>query len=153
MRLIGEDGQQLGIVNLQTALDAADEANLDLVEIAPNASPPVCRILDYGKFRYEKQRKVKQNKKKQHTVQVKEIRLRPAIDDHDLLTKLAKAQKFLADGSKLKFTVMFRGREVTRMESGTELLDRIVKILEDIAKVEKAPETEGRRMTLIMAPK
>lgn len=131
----------------------AQDANLDLVEIAPNASPPVCRILDYGKYHYEKQKKAKANKKKQHVVQVKEIRLRPNTDDHDLLTKVAKGAKFLEAGSKLKVTVMFRGREMTRMERGTALLERVTDILSDVAKLEKAPETEGRRMNLILAPK
>jgi translation initiation factor IF-3 len=123
------------------------------VEISPNAKPPVCKIMDYGKYRYEQQKKLKQNKKKQHIVHLKEIRLRPHIDDHDLLTKLNKAQKFLTEGSKMKFTVMFRGREMARMDIGRELLDRVVNTLSDIAKVEKAPETEGRRMILIMVPK
>jgi translation initiation factor IF-3 len=109
--------------------------------------------LDYGKFRYELQRELKKNKKKQHVISVKEIRLRPRISDHDLLTKLTKAKQFLLDGSKLKFTVMFRGRERARMEAGEELLNRVIQILEDLAKVEKEPDTEANRMTLIMAPK
>lgn len=151
--MIGESGEQLGIVSLEAAIQAAEEANLDLVEIAPNAVPPVCKILEFGKFRYEKQKKIKQNRKKQHVVQVKEIRLRPSIGDHDLQTKLNKAQKFIEEGSKLRFTVMFRGREMARMEVGRILLERVADILKEIAKVEKVPETEGRRMTLIMAPK
>jgi len=153
MRLIDATGGQVGIVTRAVALQMASESNLDLVEIAPNAEPPVCRILDYGKYHYEKQKKAKQNKKRQHVVQVKEIRLRPNTGDHDLLTKLSKAQKFLEAGSKLKVTVMFRGREMTRLDRGITLLKRVTDILDDVAKVEKAPETEGRRMTLIMSPK
>jgi translation initiation factor IF-3 len=153
VRLIGVNGEQIGVVSNERALRLAQEANVDLVEIAGNVNPPVCKLLDYGKFRYEKQKKEKQNKKKQHIVQVKEIRLRPSIGDHDLLTKLTKAQKFILDGCKLKFTVMFRGRELGNMGRGTELLGRVVEVLNEIAKVEKAPETEGRRMILIMGPK
>ncbi len=126
---------------------------MDLVEIAPNANPPVCKLLDYGKFKYEQQREQKRNRKKQHTVSVKEIRLRPSISDHDLLTKLTKAKQFLGEGCKLKFTVMFRGRERARMETGEVLLNRVIEILEDLAKIEKAADTEANRMTLIMSPK
>lgn len=138
---------------MEAALEAAEEANLDLVEIAPNADPPVCKILGFGKYRYEKQKRIKQNRKKQHVIQVKEIRLRPSIDEHDLQTKIKKAKKFIEEGSKLRFTVLFRGREMARMEVGTILLEKVAEILQDVAKVEKVPETEGRRMILIMAPK
>jgi len=151
--LIDNKGNQAGIVSLGEALSRASAANLDLVEIAPEAKPPVCKILDYGKFRYEKQRKQKLNKKKQHVVQVKEIRMRPNTGDHDLLTKLTKAKKFLEAGSKLKVTILFRGREMAKQEMGLALLKRVSDILDEIAKVEKAPETEGRRMSLIMAPR
>jgi translation initiation factor IF-3 len=123
------------------------------VEISPNSSPPVCKIIDFGKYRFELEKKKKLNKKKQHVVQLKEIRLRPQISDHDLLTKLTKAQKFLATGAKLKFTVMFRGREMARMDVGIKLLERVTEILEDVAKIDKAPETEGRRMTQMMSPR
>lgn len=153
VRLIDEVGNQVGIVSLGEALNRASAKNLDLVEIAPDATPPVCKILDYGKFRYEKQKKHKLNMKKQHVVQVKEIRLRPNTGDHDLLTKLTKAKKFIEDGSKLKVTVMFRGREMAKIEMGLALLERVADVLDDIAKIEKAPETEGRRMSLIMAPR
>ena len=124
-----------------------------MVEIAPNSTPPVCKIIDFGKYRFELEKKKKLNKKKQHVVQLKEIRLRPQISDHDLLTKLTKAQKFLATGAKLKFTVMFRGREMARMDVGIKLLERVTEILEDVAKIDKAPETEGRRMTQMMSPR
>ena len=125
----------------------ANTADLDLVEIVPNAKPPVCKIMDYGKFLYELQRDKKKLKKKQHVINVKEIRLRPAISDHDLLTKLTKAKNFLEDGCKLKFTVMFRGRERSRMDIGAELLKRVVDVLDEIAKIEKSPDVEANRMT------
>ena len=126
---------------------------MDLVEISPNVDPPVCKILDFGKFRYEKQKQKKLNKKKQHVVQVKEIRIRPNTGDHDLLTKLNKAQKFIAAGAKLKVTVMFRGREMSRKEAGMALLKRVTDILEDIAKIDKAASLEGRRMSIILSPR
>ena len=131
----------------------AEQIGLDLVEIAPNSTPPVCKLIDFGKFRFEQEKKKKLSKKKQHIVQLKEIRLRPQISDHDLLTKLTKAQKFLANGAKLKFTVMFRGREMSRMDVGNQLLERVAEVLEDVAKIDKLPETEGRRMIQIMSPR
>ena len=151
--MIGDDGEQLGIFVIEKALLKAEKSGLDLVEIAPNSTPPVCKLIDFGKYRFEQEKKKKLSKKKQHVVQLKEIRLRPQISDHDLLTKLTKAQKFLASGAKLKFTVMFRGREMARMDVGTQLLARVSEILEDVAKIDKVPETEGRRMTQIMSPR
>tara|TARA_B100000700_G_C14778115_1_gene729968 strand:- start:328 stop:783 length:456 start_codon:yes stop_codon:yes gene_type:complete len=151
--LIGGDGEQLGIFVIEKALLKAEKSGLDLVEIAPNSTPPVCKLIDFGKYRFEQEKKKKLSKKKQHVVQLKEIRLRPQISDHDLLTKLTKAQKFLASGAKLKFTIMFRGREMARMDVGTQLLARVSEILEDVAKIDKVPETEGRRMTQIMSPR
>ena len=151
--MIGAEGEQLGIFVLEKALLRAEQSGLDLVEIAPNSTPPVCKLIDFGKYRFEQEKKKKLSKKKQHVVQLKEIRLRPQISDHDLLTKLTKAQKFLASGAKLKFTVMFRGREMARMDVGSQLLARVTEILEDVAKVDKVPETEGRRMTQIMSPR
>jgi translation initiation factor IF-3 len=138
---------------LYKALELSIQKDLDLVEVSPNANPPVCKILDYGKFRYQIQREKKKFKKKQHIVHVKEIRLRPAISDHDLLTKLTKAKHFIEDGCKLKFTVFFRGRERSRMDTGLVLLERVIEILDDFAKVEKSPDTEANKMTLIMVPK
>jgi len=138
---------------LYKALELSIEKDLDLVEVSPNANPPVCKILDYGKFRYQIQREKKKVKKKQHIVQVKEIRLRPAISDHDLLTKLTKAKNFIENGCKLKFTVFFKGRERSRMDTGLVLLERVIEILDDYAKVEKTPDTEANKMTLIMVPK
>jgi len=134
-------------------LEKAGRAGLDLVEIAGNSSPPVCKILDFGKYRYERQKQKKINKKKQHVIQVKEIRIRPNTGDHDLLTKLNKAQKFISDGSKLKVTVMFRGREMARKEAGMELLKRVTDILEDVAKIDKDASMEGRRMSIILSPR
>ena len=131
----------------------AEQIGLDLVEIAPNSTPPVCKLIDFGKFRFEQEKKKKLSKKKQHVVQLKEIRLRPQISDHDLLTKLTKAQKFLANGAKLKFTVMFRGREMSRMDVGNQLLERVAEVLEDVAKIDKLPDTEGRRMIQILSPR
>ena len=126
---------------------------LDLVEISGDSDPPVCKILDYGKLRYEKQKQKKINKKKQHVIQLKEIRLRPNTDDHDLLTKVKRGYKFLESGAKLKVTVMFRGREMARQQSGVDLLNRVVQILEDIGKIDKKADLEGRRMSIILSPK
>ena len=126
---------------------------LDLVEISPNVDPPVCKILDFGKYQYERQKKKKINKKKQHVVQVKEIRIRPNTGDHDLLTKLNKAQKFIANGAKIKVTVMFRGREMSRKEAGIDLLQRVTDILDDVAKIDKEASMEGRRMSIILSPR
>jgi translation initiation factor IF-3 len=153
VRVIGKDGDQLGVISIENALYNAEQVGLDLVEISPNTIPPVCKILDYGKFRYEKQKQVKINKKKQHTVQVKEIRLRPNTGDHDLTTKLMKAQKFLLNGDKLKVTVMFRGREMARRQAGVDLLDRVREILDEVAKIDKSANMEGRRMSMILSPK
>ena len=153
MRLIDEDGNQAGIVSISDALTRAENTGLDLVEISENSTPPVCKILDFGKYRYELQKQKKINKKKQHVVQLKEIRIRPNTGDHDLLTKLNKAQKFIASGAKLKITVMFRGREMARKEAGMDLLTRVTNILEDVAKIDKEASMEGRRMSIILSPR
>ncbi len=134
-------------------MERAERVGLDLVEISEKSDPPVCKILDYGKFRYELQKQKKMIKKNQHVIQVKEIRVRPNTDDHDLLTKMNKAQKFLLSGAKLKVTVMFRGREMSRKEAGKELLDRVINILEDVAIVDKDASLEGRRMSIILSPR
>ena len=131
----------------------ANEASLDLVQIAGNADPVVCKILNYGKYRYDKEKQKKINKKKQHVIHVKEIRFRPNVGDHDLVIKLKKAEKFLLNGDKLKITVMFRGREFSRQESGYELLERIKNILLDIANIDQEPNMQGKRLSLIMSPK
>tara|TARA_Y100001970_G_scaffold288459_1_gene415791 strand:+ start:2881 stop:3279 length:399 start_codon:yes stop_codon:yes gene_type:complete len=131
----------------------ANEASLDLVQIAGNIDPVVCKILNYGKYRYDKEKQKKINKKKQHVIHVKEIRFRPNVGDHDLVIKLKKAEKFLLNGDKLKITVMFRGREFSRQESGYELLERIKNILLDIANIDQEPNMQGKRLSLIMSPK
>ncbi len=151
--MIDQDGSQAGVVTIKDALYKAEQAGLDLVEIAQNVDPPVCKILDFGKYRYEIQKQKKVNKKKQHVIQVKEIRIRPNTGDHDLLTKLNKAQKFIASGAKLKITVMFRGREMSRKEAGMALLNRVTQILEDVAKIDKPASMEGRRMSIILSPR
>ena len=153
VRLIDEKGSQAGVVTIRDALYKAEQAGLDLVEISPNVDPPVCKILDFGKYQYERQKQKKINKKKQHVIQVKEIRIRPNTGDHDLITKLNKAQKFISNGAKLKITVMFRGREMARKEAGMELLKRVVKILDDVAKIDKEASMEGRRMSMILSPR
>ena len=153
VRLISSDGEQLGVVPLQEALNKADNIGLDLVEISPNTNPPVCKILDYGKYVYEKQKLDKKNKKKQHVVHVKEIRVRPNTGDHDLLTKLSRAKKFLEAGDKVKITVMYRGREMARQDMGVDTLNRVVEILDDFAEIDKQANMEGRRLSLILSPK
>jgi len=153
VRLIGEDGQQLGIVSGREALRLAEEAGLDLVKIAPTAKPPVCKIVDYGKFKYEQTRKEKEAKKKQKTIEIKEIRLSPNIDTNDLNTKVNAARKFLTKGDKVKITLRFRGREMAHMANSKHILDDIAESLSDIAVVEKAPKVEGRSMTMFLAEK
>ena len=151
--MIDQNSQSLGIVGIEEAILKAKDAMLDLVEISGDSDPPVCKILDYGKLRYEKQKQKKINKKKQHVIQLKEIRLRPNTDDHDLLTKVKRGYKFLESGAKLKVTIMFRGREMARQQSGVDLLNRVVQILEDVGKIDKKADLEGRRMSIILSPK
>lgn len=137
---------------IEDALAKADEENLDLVEVASNVKPPVCKLLNFGKLKYEQKKKAHQSKKKQHIIKVKEIRVRPGIGDNDLQTKVNHGRKFLGEGNKLKVTVMFRGREMSRQDLGLDLLERIVTMLEDIAAIEKQTDLEGRRMTVILGP-
>jgi len=151
--VIAPDGEQLGILPIAVALKKAEELVLDLVEVGPNSTPPVCKIMDFGKYQYEKSKKMKEGKKKQHTVQVKEIRLRPKTDSHDLETKLKQARKFLEQKNKVKFTVMFRGRELAYKEMGKELLDKVVEELSEIGFPESPAKLEGRRMSLLMGSK
>lgn len=153
VRLIGADGEQLGIVSSREAQKIADEAGLDLVKIAPNAKPPVCKVIDYGKYRYELARKEKDAKKKQKTVELKEIRLSPNIEANDLNTKTNAARKFLAKGNKVKITLRFRGREMAHMNSSKHILDDFAEALSDIAVVEKAPKIEGRSIGMVLAEK
>ncbi len=153
VRLIGTNGEQLGIMSARDAQKIADEAGLDLVKIAPTAKPPVCKVIDYGKYRYEQARKVKDSRKKQRTVELKEIRLSPNIDTNDLNTKVNAARKFLSKGDKVKVTMRFRGREMTHMNNSRHILDEIAESLSDIAVVEKAPKVEGRTLSLVLAEK
>ena len=151
--MISESGEQLGVVAIEVALDKAREAGLDLMEIAPNGKPPICKILNLGKLKYEEKKKQQQNKKKQHVIKVKEIRLRPRIDNHDLMTKLNQGRKFLLDGAKLKVTLMFRGREMARIDLGKAVMERVLEELSDVAEVEKDIPLEGRRMSIILNAK
>lgn len=153
VRLIGEDGEQLGIVSVKEALRLAEEAGLDLVKIAPTAKPPVCKIVDYGKFKYEQLRKEKEAKKKQKVVEIKEIRLSPNIDTNDLNTKMNAARKFITKGDRVKVTLRFRGREMAHMNSSKHILDDFAESLSDVAVVEKAPKVEGRSMTMFLTVK
>lgn len=153
VRLIGEHGEQIGVVSIQEAQRLADEAGLDLVKIAPTAKPPVCKIVDYGKFRYEQARKEKEAKKKQKIVEIKEIRLSPNIDTNDLNTKIGAARKFLTKGDRVKITLRFRGREMAHMNNSKHILDDIAEALSDVAVVEKAPKVEGRTMTMFLTEK
>ncbi|GAB6067913.1 translation initiation factor IF-3 [Methylothermus subterraneus] len=153
MRLIGANGEQIGIVSLAEALQIAEQAGLDLVEIAPQAEPPVCRVMDYGKFRFEQSKKLQAAKKKQKQIQVKEIKLRPGTGESDYQIKLKSLIRFLEDGDKAKVTVRFRGREVAHAELGMELLERIEKDLSEHAVVEQHPKMEGRQLVMVLAPK
>ena len=152
IRLIGVDGEQVGIVATSDALQRARENGLDLVEVSPNSRPPVCRILDYGKFKYEQTKKEKTAKKKQHAFQLKEMRYRPKIDEHDFQFKTKHVREFLESGSKVRVFVMFRGREMAHTEFGAKVLERVVLELQDIATVEMTMKMEGRNMSMVMAP-
>ncbi len=143
----------MGVVSTADALERADNAGLDLVEISPGAEPPVCKILDYGRFKYEDQKRKNEARKKQKTIDVKEIKMRPNIDHHDYDVKMRSIQRFLGDGDKVKVTMRFRGREMAHQELGLKVLDRVRDQLEEIAKVEQFPKMEGRQMTMVIAPK
>jgi len=153
LRLVDERGQMVGVVQRNEALAMAAQAGLDLVEIAPNADPPVCKILDYGKFKYEEQKKKNEARKKQKVIEVKEIKLRPSIDDHDYDVKMRSMNKFIEEGDKVKVTMRFRGRELAHQELGMNVLMRVRDDLEEIAKVEQMPRMEGRQMTMVVAPR
>lgn len=152
VRVIGDDGEQMGIMPVEEALEAAEERGLDLVEVAPNSRPPVVRIMDYGKYKYEQARKARQAKKKQHSVQLKEVKFRPGIEAHDLEFKLRHARRFLEEGNKVKATMMFRGRQMAHPELGREVLEEVAAELDDVSKVESRPTLEGRNMTMVLAP-
>ena len=153
VRVIGEDGQQLGIMSAKEAMKLAQEAELDLVKIAPTAKPPVCKIIDYGKYRYEMARKEKEAKKKQKIIEVKEVRLSPNIDSNDLSTKINAARKFIQKGNKVKITLRFRGREMAHMNASRHILDDFAKELADIAVVEKPSKVEGRSIVMFLTEK
>ena len=153
VRLIGEDGEQKGIMPIKEAMRLAQEAEFDLVKIAPKAQPPVCKIIDYGKYRYELARKEKEAKKKQKTVEVKEVRLSPNIDTNDLNTKVNNAKKFISKGNKVKITLRFRGREMAHVQQSKHILDDFAELLKDIAVVEKQPKLEGRSMSMVLTEK
>jgi translation initiation factor IF-3 len=153
VRLVDEHGEMVGIVGRNEAIEMAVDAGLDLVEVAPNADPPVCKILDYGKFKYEEQKKKNEARKKQKIIEVKEIKLRPSIDDHDYQVKMRSMNKFIEEGDKVKVTMRFRGRELAHQELGMNVLMRVRDDLEEIAKVEQMPRMEGRQMTMVVSPK
>lgn len=153
VQLIDKDGSNRGAVPLSQALQVAAEAGLDLVEIAPNATPPVCKILDFGKFKYQEQKKAAEARKKQKIVEIKEIKLRPMIDDHDYDVKMRSMRRFFEEGDKVKVTLRFRGREMAHQELGTQLLERVKGDISALAKVEQEPKFEGRQMVMVLAPR
>jgi len=151
--LIGSDGENVGVVSTRVALAQADEAGMDLVEISPGAEPPVCKILDYGKYRYEAQKKRAEAKKKQVIVEIKEIKLRPRIGEHDLQIKIKAMKEFLAEGDKIKVSLRFRGREMMHQEVGVAVITKVQDLLADVAKVESASKLEGMQLIMVLAPK
>ncbi|MGI6531437.1 MAG: translation initiation factor IF-3 [Bacillota bacterium] len=153
VRVIAEDGEQLGIMDIRDALRLSDEHNLDLVEIAPNATPPVCRLMNYGKYKYEQSKREKESRKNQKVIEVKELRVTPTTDVHDLEFKTNRAKEFLSRGNKVKFSVLFRGREIVHSHLGQEILTGIAEKLSEVADLERAPKLEGRNMVMILAPK
>ena len=153
VQLIGDNGEKLGVISLQEALEKAGEKNLDVVLVAPNANPPVCKIMNYGKYKFEQAKREKEAKKKQKVLEIKELRVTPNIEEHDFGFKSKNARKFLSDGNKVKITVRFRGREVNNSKAGEAVLNKFIENLEDIATVEKAPKLEGRNMFTILAKK
>ena len=153
VRLVGPDGEMIGIVAIRDAIAQAEETGFDLVEISPNADPPVCKLLDFGKFKYEQQKKKNEARKKQKIIEVKEIKLRPNIDDHDYDVKMRAATNFLDEGDKVKVTMRFRGREMMHQDLGMNVLMRVKDQLDPLAKVEQTPQLEGRQMTMVLAPK
>ena len=152
VRLIDELGENRGVVSIKEALEAAEEVGLDLIEISPQANPPVCKILDYGKYKYEVQKRKNEAKKNQKVVNIKELKLRPAIDTHDYEVKLKQAKKFLSQGDKVKFTMRFKGRELSANNMGKELLDKIIEDLDLIGKVDSQPKLEGQQMSMLISP-
>lgn len=153
VRLVDEDGEMKGVYALSKALELAEDAGLDLVEVSPNASPPVCKILDYGKYKYEQQKKANEARKKQKTVELKEVKISPRIEKNDYDVKMRNARRFLEDGNKVKVSMRFRGREMAHQDIGREIFDKIQKELEELAVIELRPKFEGRQMIMILGPK
>ena len=151
IRLVGDDGEMIGVVSVEEGLKKADEAGLDLVEVSPNAKPPVCKILDYGKYKYEEQKKAAEARKKQKTVDVKEVKIRPGIEEHDYQVKMRNARKFLTNGDKVKVTMRFRGREMAHQHIGMDLLKRMIEELADVGKVDLEPKMEGRQIIMVLS--
>ncbi len=152
VRVVGADGEMVGVISVAEGIRIAKEAGMDLVEVSPNAEPPVCKVLDYGKFKYNQQKKANEARKKQKTIQIKEVKLRPTIDKHDLDVKMKHIHKFLESGDKVKMTLRFRGREMAHQELGMKLLMEIREELGDVIKVEHQPKLEGRQMIMVVAP-
>lgn len=153
VRLIGEEGEQLGVMSLRDALQIANEKGLDLVEVAPTAQPVVCRIMDYGRYKYEQAKRDREARRHQHIIDIKEIKMRPRIDDHDFEVRARSTERFLRDGDKVKCTIMFRGREIVHAELGREVLARLAEQMREISMIEQEPRLEGRNMTMFLAPK
>lgn len=153
MLVISDQGAQLGVMSRDQALKAASDANLDLLCVAPNANPPVCKIIDYGKYRFEQQKKQREAKKNQHIVEIKEVQLTPQIGDHDIQVKVKNARRFLEEGNKVKVALRFRGRQMARQEGGNATMERFISLVEDLANVEKRPALEGRLLIAILASK
>ena len=153
VRVISDSGEQLGVLPIEEALAAAEERGLDLVEVAPTARPPVVKIMDYGKFKFEEAKAARAAKKKQHVIDIKEVKFRPSIDEHDFEFKTRHMREFLLEGNKVKVTMMFRGRQITRLDLGRAVLDRVAATLADVGKIEFEAKVEGRNMTMVMAPK
>jgi translation initiation factor IF-3 len=153
VRVIGSDGKQLGILPLKDALRVAEEQGLDLVEVAPNSQPPVCRIMDYGKYKYQQSKRSQEARKHQTIIHVKEVKVRPRTDEHDFQFKLRHVKRFLNEGNKAKISILFRGREIAHTEFGKEMLNRFIEGVKDLAVIEQAPRLEGRNLVMILAPK
>ncbi|HSV31558.1 MAG TPA: translation initiation factor IF-3 [Atribacteraceae bacterium] len=153
VRVIDHEGNQLGVIPTRKAMEIAEEAGLDLVEVAPEANPPVCKIMDYGKFKYDKEKKAKISRRNQKIADLKELKMRPKIDEHDYQVKLKSALRFLQDGDRVKFTIRFRGRELTFKEKGVEILERVMTDLREMTKLEQTLKEEGRNITITLAPK
>ena len=153
VRVVNADGDMVGVISVEEGVELAFDVGLDLVEVSPNADPPVCKILDYGKYKYAEQKKANEARKKQKTIDIKEIKMRPGIDEHDYQVKMRSVRRFLDGGDKVKMTIRFRGREMAHLDLGMKVLDRVREEIDELAKVEQFPKTEGRLMTMVIAPK